>query len=151
MLAQRLGASVTGPFDRGVGGPGGWWILDEPELHLGQDVLVPDLAGWRRERLPSIPAAAFPTQVPGWVCEILSPSTETIDRVKKLAIYARESVTHAWLINPTSRTLEVLELDEGRWTLLGTHTGPVPLRAVPFDAIELDLEALWSGMVEPLR
>jgi Uma2 family endonuclease len=148
--ASVLGASVTGPFDRGVGGPGGWWILDEPELHLRQDVVVPDLAGWRRERLPAIPAAAFLGLAPDWVSEIISASTETIDRVKKLAIYARESVGHVWLINPIARTLEVLQLDQGRWVLLGAHEGSALVRAAPFDAIELDLGALWSGTTESL-
>jgi Uma2 family endonuclease len=148
--ASVLGASVTGPFDRGVGGPGGWWILDEPELHLRQDVIVPDLAGWRRERLPAIPVTAFLTLAPDWVSEIISASTETIDRVKKLAIYARESVGHVWLINPIARTLEVLQLDQGRWVLLSTHEGSALVRAAPFDAIELDLGALWSGTTESL-
>ena len=143
--ASILGASLTGPFDRGIGGPGGWWILDEPELHLSGDVLVPDLAGWRRERLPVIPAEAFLSLAPDWVSEIISPSTETIDRVKKLGIYAREGVRHVWFINPISQTLEVLQLEDGRWVLLVTREGADPVKAAPFEAIELDLGALWSG------
>ena len=147
--ASVLGASVTGPFDRGIGGPGGWWILFEPEVHLAEDIVVPDLAGWRRERLPEIPAAAFLTMAPDWVSEIISPATETIDRVKKLAIYARESVRHVWLINPISRTLEVLQLEGERWVLLATREGSDVVKAAPFEAVDLDLAALWSGTSEP--
>jgi len=146
--ATVLGVSVGGPFDRGIGGPGGWWILDEPEIHLAEDIVVPDLAGWRRERMPTIPAAAFLSLAPDWVSEIVSPSTEMIDRSKKLAIYARESVGHAWLINPITRTLEVLQLEGGRWLLLATYAGTAVVRAAPFDAVELDLGALWSGTAD---
>lgn len=93
VASSRLGGEIGGPFDRGRGGPGGWWILDEPELHLGPDILVPDVAGWRRTRLPAMPATAFLTVAPEWLCEIVSPSTEGLDRGRKLAIYvARRSV-----------------------------------------------------------
>ena len=142
--ASVLGVELGGPFHRGRGGPGGWWILDEPELHFGADVLVPDLAAWRRERLPAIPAALYLTLAPDWICEVLSPSTETIDRAKKLAIYAREHIRCAWLVNPSSQTLEVLRLEAERWTLLATHEGEAKVRAEPFDAIELELGALWT-------
>ena len=137
-----------GPFDRGRGGPGGWWILAEPELHLGPDVLVPDLAGWRRTRMPAIPDTAFFALAPDWVCETLSPSTERIDRGKKLAIYARESMSHVWLVNPIAETLEAYRLEQGRWLLLETYAGDVNARIVPFDAIELELWRLW-GRSEP--
>ena len=143
-----LGGDLMGPFDRGRGGPGGWWILAEPELHLGPDVLVPDLAGWRRTRMPSIPDTAFFAVAPDWVCETLSPSTERIDRGKKLAIYARESVSHVWLVNPIAETLEAYRLEQGRWLLLETCAGDVNARIVPFDAIELELWRLW-GRSEP--
>lgn len=139
--ASVLGAKLTSAFQ--LGSLGGWWLLDEPELHLGSDVLVPDLAGWRRERLPAVPRAPYLALAPDWVCEIVSPSTEGIDRVKKLAIYARENVLHVWLVNPTSETLEVLRLESGRWTLLAVHEGVAVIRAEPFDAIELELSALW--------
>ncbi len=141
--ASVLGAELTGPFHRGRNGPGGWVLLDEPEIHFGNDVLVPDLAGWRRERLPAVPADAFFTLAPDWICEVLSASTETLDRGKKLRIYAREGVVHAWLVDPLRRTLEVMSLEAGRWTLLGSHDGETRVRAVPFDAIELELGALW--------
>lgn len=143
-VATMLGSEIVGPFDRGRGGPGGWLFLDEPELHLHADVVVPDLAGWRRTRLPAIPDAAFLTLPPDWVCEVVSPSTERIDRTSKLSIYAREGVSHAWLINPSNETLEVLGLAGGRWTLLGTFAGASVVHAVPFDVFDLDLSALWT-------
>jgi Uma2 family endonuclease len=146
---SSLGVLVGGPYDSGRGGPGGWWILDEPELHLGRDVLVPDLAGWRRARMPRLPDTAYFPLAPDWVCEILSPSTASLDRVKKLTIYARERVAHAWLIDPVARTLEVLRLEAGRWTILATHTGSEVVRADPFAEIELELESLWADTAEP--
>lgn len=139
-----LGGALHGPFDRGRGGPGGWRILFEPELHLGRDVLVPDVAAWRRERLPQIPDEAFISLPPDWVCEVLSPSTAALDRVRKLATYAREGVAHAWLVDPIARTLEVLKLDAPRWSIIATHEGRDVIRAEPFDAIELDLTLLWD-------
>lgn len=142
--ASVLGFELGGPFHRGRNGPGGWWIFVEPELHFGNDVLVPDLAGWRRERLPTLPTTPYFTQAPDWICEVLSPSTESLDRVKKLRIYAGAGVEHAWLVNPALQTLEVLTLASGRWTLVATHEGSVNVRAEPFDAIELELGALWA-------
>lgn len=139
-----LGGGLNSAFHQGRGGPGGWWILDEPELHLAEDVVVPDLAGWRRERLPHLPDEAYLMLAPDWVCEILSPSTERIDRLKKLRIYAREGVAHAWLVNPEARTLEVLGLDGGRWVLLATHGDEEVVRAEPFDAVEIELGRLWA-------
>jgi Uma2 family endonuclease len=125
--------------------PGGWVILFEPELHFGRDVLVPDLAGWRRERLPIVPAEAYLTLAPDWVCEVLSKSTETIDRGQKLRIYAREGVAHAWLLDPLARTLEVMALEAGRWKQVARYEGDGSVRAAPFDAIEIVLGALWEG------
>lgn len=142
--SSGLGGALHGPFDRGRGGPGGWRILDEPELHLGPDVVVPDLAGWRRERLPRLPEEAFFSIAPDWVCEVLSPSTVAIDRVKKLAIYAREAVSHAWLVDPIAQTLEVLRLEGGRWTIVSTWSGSDLVRAEPFEALDIDLTWLWD-------
>jgi Uma2 family endonuclease len=139
--ASVLGVKLGGPFDRD--GPGGWVIVDEPELHFGNDVLVPDLAGWRRERVPTLPADAFMTLAPDWVCEVVSPSTESLDRGKKLRIYAREGVAHAWLLDPLRQTLEVWALESGSWKQLHVDEGHVNVRAPPFDAIELELGALW--------
>ena len=141
--ATVLSVELGGPFDRGRNGPGGWVILVEPELHFGNDVLVPDLAGWRRARVPTLPAAAYMTLAPDWICEVLSASTEALDRGKKLRIYAREGVAHVWLVNPLEQTLEVLSLESGNWTLLDSHGGRLGVRAPPFAAIELDLGALW--------
>lgn len=142
--SSGLGAALRGPFDRGRGGPGGWRILDEPEWHVAADIVVPDLAGWRRERLPALPDEAFFSLAPDWACEVLSPSTAAMDRVKKLNIYARERVDHVWLVDPIARTLEVLRLDGARWTIVSTSSGLAVLRAEPFEAIELDLSLLWE-------
>ena len=142
--ASVLGVELGGPFDLQRNGPGGWLILDEPELHFGNDVLVPDLAGWRRERLPSTPNEPYLTLAPDWVCEVVSPSTEYVDRRKKLRIYAREGVTHAWLLDPLRQLLEVLALEAGRLEHIAEHHGDATVRARPFDAIELELRVLWS-------
>jgi Uma2 family endonuclease len=130
-------------FDLGDA-PGGWLILIEPELHFGNDVLVPDLAGWWRERLPAVPNDPYLTLAPDWVCEVLSPSTETIDRGRKLGIYAREGVAHAWLVDPLRQSLEVFALKSARLEQIAKHQGNVRVRAQPFDAVELELQALWS-------
>ncbi len=144
IAGSSVGGLLLNPYSFGRGGPGGWWILDEPELHLGADVLVPDLAGWRKTRMPHRPDTAYFPLAPEWVCEILSPSTAVVDRVKKLAIYAREGVAHAWLIDPALQTLEVLRLEGGRWLLLGTHAGGDVVRAEPFIELGLELRLLWA-------
>jgi len=145
-VSSSLGEELGPPFKRGRGGPGGWLILDEPELHLGPDILVPDLAGWRRERLPSVPDEPYFSLAPDWVCEVLSPSTAKLDRAQKLPVYAREQVGHVWLIDPHARTLEVLRREGPHWLLLGTHQDDDRVRAEPFDAIELDLSVLWADL-----
>lgn len=147
--ASTLGIELGSPFQRGRGGPGGWLIVDEPELHLGPDILVPDLAGWRRERLPKLPNAAFLTLAPDWVCEVLSPRTHRLDRVEKRAVYAREGVLDLWFVDPLEQTLETYELINGRWTETGSYAGDSVRRAVPFDAIELELGALWADVEQP--
>lgn len=141
--ASVIGMDIGGAFDRGRGGPGGWVILYEPELHLGDEILVPDFAGWRRERMAETPATAFITLAPDWVCEVLSPSTEAIDRAEKMTVYAREGVRHAWLVQPVARILEVYRLQNGSWLRVGVWHDGALVRAEPFDAIELDLGALW--------
>lgn len=143
--ASVLGAKITFPFQFGVNGPGGWLVLDKPELRLEDDVLVPDLAAWRLERLPAVPTGEYPAVAPDWVCEVLSPSTARIDRTKKLAIYARENVSYAWLVDPLQQTLEVFGLEGARWTLLATREAGARVRAEPFAAVELDLGTLWSA------
>lgn len=144
VASSAIGDELVGPFQKGRGGPGGWWILDEPELHLGLDILVPDLAGWRRERLPTMPDTAFFTLPPDWVCEVLSPDTARIDRADKMPIYATQGVPFLWLIDPISRTLEVFVLREGRWSLEHVYQQDDEVRAVPFEAVALSLEVLWA-------
>jgi Putative restriction endonuclease len=149
--SSGLGAELIGPFQRGRGGPGGWIILDEPELHFPDpaapgeiEALVPDLAGWRRERMPELPETAYFELAPDWICEVLSPSTETLDREDKMPVYAREGVRHAWLVDPIARTLEVFTLGPGRrWLPAVTHRGAARVRVEPFEAIELELSVLW--------
>ena len=133
-------------FDRGTGGPdgpGGWWILFEPELHLGADILVPDIAGWRRERMPVLEDVPYSELAPDWVCEVVSPSTGRSDRVLKMPIYAREQVRHLWLVDPGLRTLEVYRLEAQRWVVMSTHGGSGMIRAEPFAALEIDLGRWW--------
>jgi len=142
--SSRLGIELGGPFDRGKDGPGGWILLDEPELHLHGDVLVPDLAGWRRERMPELPDAAAFELAPDWICEVLSPSTTATDRAEKMPIYMRERVAHLWLVDPIARTLEALRDDGGRWSLLGTWRDDAKVRVEPFEALELELAGLWA-------
>lgn len=142
-VASAFGVLIGGPYQYGRGGPGGWWVLDEPELHFGRNVVVPDLAGWRKTRLARVPNAAFLSVAPDWVCEVLSPSTASLDRAKKLRIYGRELVGHAWLVDPAARTLEVLQLEAGRWVILAVHAGADVVRAAPFAEIDLELASLW--------
>lgn len=142
--ASAIGEELGPPFKRGKGGPGGWVILDEPELHLGGDVLVPDLGGWRRERMPELPATAHTTLAPDWVCEVLSPSTSKLDRGVKVPIYARERVAHVWLVDPLEQYLEVLVLDGETYRIIATHVADAKVRAQPFEALELDLSIFWA-------
>ncbi|MBI5486802.1 MAG: Uma2 family endonuclease [Deltaproteobacteria bacterium] len=140
-----IGGSLVGPYDLGTGGPGGWWILDEPELHFGENVLVPDLAGWRRERMPVFPDVPFCEVAPDWVCEVLSPATAGLDRVRKLPIYARAGVAHAWLIDPAARTLEVLRLQAGSWVVVAAFGEDQTVRVEPFGEVGIPLATLWIG------
>lgn len=145
LAAAAIGEELGPPFKRGRGGPGGWVILDEPELHLGKDVLVPELAGWRRERMPEVPIdQPYFTLAADWVCEVLSPSTARLDRTRKLAAYAREQVGHVWFVDGPAQTLEVLSLDGDTYRIVLTAAAAERVRAEPFDAIELDLAILWQ-------
>ncbi len=168
-VSAVLRFKIGGPFDRRRhGGSGGWWILREPELRFPDpapdesgdiEAVVPNMAGWRRERMPElpdaayvevVPDAAYVEVVPDWICEILSDSTEDLDRNKKMPIYAREGVRHAWLIDPIANTLEVYELGPGRrWKKPRVHRGAACVRAAPFDALELHLSALWPERSGP--
>jgi Uma2 family endonuclease len=142
--SSAVGGKLSEPFGFGSGGPGGWWILDEPELHLGRHVIVPDLAGWRRERMPALPETAWFELPPDWICEVLSPSTARIDRIKKMRIYAEYGVAHAWLIDPLAQTLEAFTLEGGRWVLSDAFEGEDEVRTAPFDAISIRLSDLWG-------
>ena len=143
LAGSSLGVEIGGPFQRGRGGPGGCWILDEPELHFGEDILVPDLAGWRRERMPDYPDTAYFTLAPDWVCEVLSPSTRKLDLHEKRPLYALAGVGHLWLVDPTDRTLEAFEFREGEWVLIATAKDDEPVSIRPFDAITFSLADLW--------
>jgi Uma2 family endonuclease len=142
-VISALGADLNIRFQRGSGGPGGWWILVETEAHVAGHGFVADVAGWRRERLPVLPTAATIDIAPDWVCEVQSPSTARLDRVKKLPMYAEIGVQDVWLIDPVDRILEVLRLDNGRWILASNFGGDDVVRAEPFKAVEIELAALW--------
>jgi Uma2 family endonuclease len=142
-VQATLSGVLVGPFRIGTGGPGGWRFMTEPELHLGEEVLVPELAGWRVERMPSLPKTAYVELAPDWVCEVLSQSTEKFDRGDKRQIYAEAGISHLWLVDPRVQILEAFELTGKRWTLFGVHQGDAVVRVAPFDAIEIHLGVLW--------
>jgi Uma2 family endonuclease len=149
VAGASIGALLVNPYSFGRGGPGGWWVLYEPELHLAKDVLVPDWAGWRKSRMPHQPETPFFPLAPDWVCEVVSPSTTRLDRTRKLGIYAREGVAHAWLIDPLAQTLEVFRLEGSHWMLAATHAGDEVVRAEPFVEIDFELRLLWSDPPSP--
>jgi Uma2 family endonuclease len=134
---------IGGPFQEGDAGPGGWWIIGEPELHFGEDVLVPDLAGWRKERMPQFSRAPYFTLAPDWICEIVSPRTARLDIDLKLPVYAKNGVEHAWIVDPQPCTLQAFRRDGKGWKLDAVHAGDVVVRVAPFGAIELRLGRLW--------
>jgi len=138
-----LMATLGATYGRGDP-PGGWWIRYEVELQLDEQIVVPDLSGWRRGRLPRPPSGPFTTLAPDWVCEVLSPSTARIDRVRKMRIYAREGVRFGWLVDPDGRTLEVFGNEGGRWVTLAAFGGDELVRAEPFPDVEIDLLLLWG-------
>ena len=140
-----LGSDLSIGFGRrgGGGGPGGWWIFSEPELRFDDDVLVPDIAGWRREGMPKLPNTAFFTQAPDWICEVVSPGTQRHDRVHKMPLYARNGVRHIWLVEPVARLLEIYRLEGEHWTHVAAFGGDDKVRAEPVDAVELDMTEWW--------
>lgn len=143
--SSTLGEELGPPFNRGRGGPGGWLILDEPELHLGPHVVVPDLAGWRRERMPEMPVdEAFFSLAPDWACEVLSPRTAPLDRGDKRKVYEQFAVKHLWYVDPEAQTLEVFVLEANGYRVVDVFSGAARVRAVPFDAVEIELGALWA-------
>lgn len=141
--ANALGGELTGPFQKGQGGPGGWVFLVEPEIKFGEDLLVPDIAGWRAGRLDSNTDRNYATIAPDWVCEVLSSSTEKRDRTLKMRIFGEAGVPHIWLIDPRLQLLEAFELDNARWSKIGDWNSDDTVRAVPFDAISFALADLW--------
>ena len=143
IASSGLGSRISNPFHFGDGGPGGWWIIDEPELHLSEDIVVPDIAGWRRVRMPEIPTTAYFTLVPDWVCEVLSPSTRKLDLGGKRVVYAREGVGHLWLVDPDNHSLEAFRLHETRWVLNDKLFDDAPVSLPPFEAITFSLSDLW--------
>lgn len=147
-LTGKLEPTFGGGGDKPGEGPGGWWIICEPEIHVGnrpnEEIYVPDLAGWRKERMPEYPDVAYFEIVPDWVCEILSPSNMRLDRTKKVPQYASLGVKNLWLINPRDKTLEVLRLENEKWVLLSSHIEADKVTAEPFQAMQFDLGSLWS-------
>ncbi len=140
----ELSTDIAGAFQRGRGGPGGWWILIEPDVSFGpHDIVAPDLVGWRRARVPAFPEEQPIAIRPDWICEVLSPRTASRDRTAKSDLYLRSAVPHYWLADPEARTLEVFELEEGRWLRLGAWGDGDRARVPPFDAIELEVGALF--------
>jgi Uma2 family endonuclease len=143
IASAALMGEVVGPFQKRTGGPGGWLFMVEPELHLAANVLVPDIAGWRRARLPTLPETAFMETPPDWVCEVPSPSTQRFDRTDKLAAYAQFGVGHCWYIDPGAKTLEVLALTSGKWMIAATFKEADAVTAPPFEAHRFALDVLW--------
>jgi Uma2 family endonuclease len=146
-VATTLASALHLHFDQGKTGPGGWWILFEPEIHLGGDVLVPDVAGWKHETLAELPELPWFDQAPDWLCEVISPATERVDRKKKMPVYAEAGVEHLWLIDPSLRTLEVFRRDGSRWARVEAHFGEEIVSAPPFEAVPLELAPLWRSRV----
>lgn len=141
--AGALFSRLSRWFDDGDGGPGGWWIVFEPEIHLQTDILVPDIGGWRRERMPVWPDTSYFELAPDWVCEIASPSRPRYDQLKKLPKYARHHVKYAWIVDPQEQSLEVYRLSNDLYAVVATYGGDEVVRAEPFDAVELALSLLW--------
>ena len=143
LASSSLQGDLSNAFQFGRGGPGGWWIIFEPELHQGEDIVVPDLAGWRRERMTELPDTAYFTLAPDWVCEVLSASTRKLDLHEKRPIYARAGVPHLWLVDPADRTLEAFELHDEHWLPIASAKDDEPVSIRPFDAITFGLGDLW--------
>ena len=143
MVATALGGELLTPFQKGRGGPGGWVFMFEPEVMFGENLLVPDIVGWRRERLTTYPTTNWIQVRPDWVCEATSPSTALRDRHFKREIYAHAGVPHYWIIDPRARILEVFQLENQKWTLFGTYSAGSDVAAPPFEAYSFPMDVLW--------
>jgi hypothetical protein len=150
--ATNLTVEIVGPFALGKGGPGGWRILAEPELHLDKKKpVVPDLAGWKLERMSELPKTSYFSLAPDWLCEVLSPSTVDHDRKKKMPLYAAHGVQWVWLVDPIAQTLEAYQLHGGSWTEIATHKGNGSVRIAPFESVAIDLAPLWPLTIKKRR
>ena len=142
-VATALGLELGNPFQKGSGGPGGWIFMIETEVMFGENLLVPDIAGWRRERLTAFPETNWVSVRPDWICEATSPSTALRDRHFKRDIYASAGVPHYWIIDPRSRILEVFQLELEKWTLFGTYSAGNDVAAPPFESHSFPMDSLW--------
>ena len=144
LAATLVGEDLSGPFNRGRGGPGGWWILVEPGIELpGTPEIAPDLAGWTRDRLAALPEDEPIRVVPDWVCEILSPTTRRHDLLVKKPYYAKVGVRHHWIVDRLERTLTAYRLEGGLWLELGMFSEETDARVEPFAAVSLDISSWW--------
>ena len=144
MASSALGICIGSPFRFGRGGPSGWWIVDEPELHLGDDIVVPDIAGWRRERMPQWPTGAYCTLAPDWACEVLSPSTRALDLGGKQVVCSQEGVGYLWFVDPDEKSLEAFELRGSEWVLIDKLFDDATVSILPFEAISFSLDEMWQ-------
>lgn len=151
VAASALEIELGSQFQKGRGGPGGWVFMVEPELHLGPHVIVPDLAAWRRERLPSMQDTAFIETPPDWVCEVISPSTQAHDKGPKRRICASYGVAHLWHLDPIAKLLEVFELRSQQWVLLDVFQDRDEVKAAPFAAVPFSLGHLWPLDPQPVE
>lgn len=147
LAASVLNRRIGSPFSDGIGGPGGWWILEGPEIEFENEKqhYVPDLAGWKKERMPQVPVGHIFTVVPDWVCEIVSPSSRRYDRIEKFKVYGLHGVGYYWVIDPEAQSLEAYQLENGRWLAIGGFSQTERARVPPFETVEIDLALLWPA------
>jgi len=149
-VAGRVHADIEPAYERGRGGPGGWWILPEPGVELARaKEISPDVAGWRRARLPSLPRDAAITVVPDWVCEVLSPTIRRHHNLVKRPLYAAVGVQWLWTVDSEALTVTVHRLQDGRWLELGVYADERDARIEPFADIAVDVSAWWPEAVTP--
>lgn len=144
LTTSLLGSEIIPSYFHGRGGgPGGWVIIIEPEIGLDEHTLVPDLAGWKKERFPTSEKTNWISVAPDWICEVLSPSTLRTDKIRKMPLYAEHGIKHLWLVDPNAKTLDAFRLESGMWVLLSSYVEDDKVRAEPFQEIEIDLAGLW--------